>query len=55
MKDFWTGFLGMLVCIIITVVIIAPLVILCYGGSAWWLAVFIVELCVFSGIFNTIK
>lgn len=55
MKDFLAGFLGMLVCIIIAIVIIAPLVILCYGGSAWWLVAFIVELCVFSGILNAIK
>lgn len=54
LKDFLDGFLSTLLVIVGAILILLPLFIIVMGGSGWWLAVWIVELCVVSGIIRAL-
>lgn len=49
-KNFIDGFLSALLVIVIISAFTAPLAIVVFGGSDWWLIVWVVELCVGNGI-----
>lgn len=49
-KKFIDGFLSALLMIVIISVLLAPLAIVVFGGSDWWLIVWVVDLCVGHGI-----
>ncbi|MCQ2077629.1 MAG: hypothetical protein MJZ20_11515 [Bacteroidaceae bacterium] len=54
LKDFLDGFLSTLLVIVVVILILLPFFIMIMGGSGWWLVVWIVELCVVSGIIRAL-
>lgn len=54
LKDFLDGFLSTLITIVAAIIILIPLFIITMGGSGWWIIVWIIELCVVSGIIRAL-
>lgn len=49
-KNFIDGFLSALLMILIVIILLTPLALACWYESGWWLIVWVVDLCVVSGI-----